>query len=238
VGSDKTSNTKISPMSLSGDKLGALADICELLAISFSFPSSELTEAISSGNFQADLIACLEELGVSLDPELLSRMTQGETSPQSAQGLHESMRKEYSRLYLSPGTLAIIYPYEGAFRYVAGGGKGSPTLFINPTALDVERYMRRADALPDNANTEPVDSIFSELDFLRLLYTTALINASSEISRGDELSRQWLEFAEEFRVQHIDTWLEQFMRETIRLSRIEVYRWLAETALAVFDTLD
>ncbi|HBT94628.1 MAG TPA: hypothetical protein DEB24_00200 [Coriobacteriia bacterium] len=226
--------TRVSSTTMSSETLAANADISELFSAAFSFPSPELAEALYSGNFQADLMDCLGELGIVIDSELRSRITACRVE-QDREGLHESMRREYTRLYLTPGKYAIIHPYEGAFEFVAGGGKGSPTLFINPTAIAVETLMKRADALPENSRTEPVDSIFTELDFLRILYTRALACRNSGVEKGDGVAESWLDFAERFRAEHIDNWLHGFMSATIEQTRLDVYRWLAEVGRVVFE---
>jgi TorA maturation chaperone TorD len=139
--------------------------------------------------------------------------------------LASELRKEYSRLFLSPGRLAVIYPYESAFRFVEGGGKGFPTLFANPITNDVEKRMRAADALPEDTRKVPVDSIHRELDFLRVLLTNAAACLHAE---RPEDARQWLELAEAFRADHIETWVPSFMRRTAAEARHPVYRGLAE----------
>ncbi len=214
-------------------KVEASADICELLALSFSFPSLSLAEAIVSGSFQADAMSCLEELE---QLEGLDALERGFDTLRAGdpQELYTHMKREYSRLFLSPGKLAVIYPYEGAFLYKKRGGKGAPTLFINPATIDVESYMKKAEALPENARVEPVDSVFCELDFLRLLYTRVLADLPADPESKNNQARCSLDLAEEFRAKHPDKWIYDFMQETKEHSRIEIYRLLAELGLVFF----
>lgn len=212
------------------EKLEALADVFELLSIAFSYPTPELTEALVSDNFQADLAACLEELG------LLQKETLKLDPDETPESLLASMKREYSRLFLSPGKLAIIYPYESAFLFVMRGGKGMPTLMCNPLTANVEQFMVAAQALPKTYRTEPVDSVYAELDFLRHLYTTALATERSGAEESSVASAQWIDKANEFRQAHVHTWMPEFMKKTHALSRIQIYRQLAEIGLLVLAT--
>jgi TorA maturation chaperone TorD len=219
------------------ERLEALADTFELLACAFSFPSLALAEALSTGSFKADLNACLRALDI-LAPA-------GIGCHENQQELYASMKREYSRLYLSPGRLAVIYPYESAFLFIERGGEGFPTLIANPTTAAVERAMRAVDLLPETARKEPADSIYAECDFMKQLYTGVYVNLlaaaedpqSTERAECVERAKQWLTLANEFRAQHINAWLPQFMEQTARHARIPVYRQLAEASQLVLTAL-
>ena len=199
----------------------ATADMFELLSLAFSFPSSTLAEGIVSGAYWEDFKACLSELGRSSTVSVPAF----EASPDS---MFDDMRKEYSRLFLSPGKLAVIYPYESAFLFAKTGRRGLPTLFVNPITQDVEKQMREAGALPEDYRKEPVDSVGKELGFLQILYTLAAV---AEHEHDAEQTAGLIQRAELFRRDHVDVWMPSFFEMTIKKSRIDAYSMLAQVAL-------
>ncbi|MDR1184073.1 MAG: molecular chaperone TorD family protein [Coriobacteriales bacterium] len=205
----------------------ASADLCALLCAAFSFPTREMAEGIADGSFMDDFTACLKELDVrvSLPPPPIFH----ETDP-----LLNEMKREYTRLYQTPGRYHVLYPYETAFRHVADGHEGIPTLFIAPLTLDVERWMKRFDALPENSRTEPVDHVATELDFLRLLYTSY---ANALLQEDTEVVTAWLTEISGFYRQHVDPWIPEFMKATRVETRSSVYLALAELALVALEGL-
>ncbi|MEG0071829.1 MAG: molecular chaperone TorD family protein [Raoultibacter sp.] len=198
----------------------ALADLFELLSLAFAFPSCELAGGLSSGAYQNDFSACLNELGCRGKFEFAQ-------INDDAEELFVQMRREYSRLYLSPGELSVIYRYESAFVFAEKGGEGLPTLFVNPLVRDIEDQMREAGVLPQDYRQEPVDSVQNEFNFLHILYTFAA--ASLRAGEADD-AKGWLLWAEEFRRTHINTWVPSFLARTVELSRIEAYRVVAQGA--------
>lgn len=220
-------NTSTSFQEFSPVKLEALADGFELLSLAFSFPTLELSEALTSGSFQADLACCLDELEISTPTRI--------ECAGDSQDLYASMRREYSRLYHSPGKLAVLYLYESAFLFSERRGEGFPVLISNPITINVERHMAAAGALPKTARREPVDSVFEECAFMSHLFTQALSNTFLDTEEGTCNARQWIHAAHEFYCQHIETWLPMFMDRTIELSRSVVYRQLAESGKAILS---
>lgn len=210
-------------------QVATLADVFELLSAAFSFPTPELAEAICSGAFQSDISECLQELGICNEVPSLDL-----TDAHTPANLLAEMRKEYSRLFLSPGKLAIIYPYESAFKFVEKGTDEMPTLFITPTTVDVERFWKRAGDLPEDARKEPLDRIDKEFGFLCIAYTNELL-ALNETRAED--ARLWAELARDFREKHIDSWVFAFMEQTAQKTRLKIYEGLAQTALIALACL-
>jgi TorA maturation chaperone TorD len=187
---------------------------------------------MADGGFARDFLACLRELDTSKDVAAEAELALAQLAAAGDELSYASMNKEYSYLYLLMGRGTRIFPYEAAFLHVAEKRDGSPSLFIAPRSLDVEQWMRRCGALPESAGTEPVDSIFGELDFMRLLYAS-LANA---LQLGDEEEASaWQRELWAFRGAHIDAWVEAFMRRTIELTRTPVYRALATLALLALE---
>jgi TorA maturation chaperone TorD len=222
----------------------ACADIAELLSAASSFPTLEFAQGLCSEAFTHDFLTCLFEAGVS-DDHLQKAEALGEKLHlrNDAATLLGELKKEYSRLFLAPGKLVVIYPYESAFCFVERGGEGFPSLFINPITADVEAYLRRADALFDDYRKEPADAVFRELDFLRLLYThiAASLNesaseagSSAEANNGAEL---WVEQLRSFKASHIDNWMPRFFRRVKEKTRHEAYAQLSELALLSLESI-
>ena len=209
--------------------LEALADAFELLSIAFSFPTIELAEALCAGTFQSDLDNCLNELGISKKVNL--------KEAKEPQVLLQDLRKEYSRLYLQPGKFILIYPYESAFLYKLRGKEGFPSLIANPTTIDVERFMKTANALPENARTEPADSIFTELRFLSYLYTQVLSITLSDLDDKEKLALQWLTQANSFFQKHINNWVPAFLSATEKSTNDLFYSALSNTSSCILEKL-
>jgi len=204
----------------------ASADIFALFSTAFSWPDDGLAQAVLDGSFDGDLQACLDELGCPLGT---ATGVQDVLEPGMApEALLAALRREYSRLFLMPGTSALIFPYEAAFRHVAAGRPGIPALFIAPATKDVERRMRAFGALPATARREPVDSVSCELDFVHLLYT----NLANALNQGNEGSAANLAHEiGEFRSKHVDAWIPDLMRSVIAETKSLFYKRLAEIAL-------
>ena len=222
-------------------KASASADICELFSYAFMLPSEEFVSALLSGSFSQDMCDCSREL-LSLEDEAFIRTTSSligeldrvlEPADDRTQLLF-SLQAEYTRLYVVSGRAPLIFPFESAFKHVAGGHEGVPTLFISPITLDVEKQMKRLNALPENALKEPVDSMAAEMDFLRYLYTQT---AHAIYHDSEETTSAWLEEILTFRKTHFDTWLDAFMERTIQLTNLPIYRIIASLARITLTAL-
>lgn len=138
------------------------ADLCELLSVAFSFPNENLAQALANGTFVSDGIACMVDVGADETSLEGGRQAMSHFGGRDVYELFGSMRKAYSLLYLAPGSDVKVFPYEAAFRFVAEGREGTPTLFRSPITLDVERFMAEAGVATIKGRTEPCDSIFEE----------------------------------------------------------------------------
>ena len=202
------------------------ADFYELFSAAFGFPTYELAWALTNGSFKADYDEIAAELGVaaSFDDAGLHGL--------GADALFDELKREYSRLYLSPGWLRKIYPYESAFLFDRSGERGMPAVIVTRAAADVELFMRRVGILPDDHAREPVDRIDKELAVMRSAYA----NQVAALDRGEQgVAEAWALLANEFRVRHLDTWVREFMRCTIGASRHESYAALAQAFLQVYS---
>ena len=206
----------------------AIADLFDLLSTVFSFPSEEVAAGICDGSFKDDALSCLRELGSS-DEQIETFLAVFLDLEAAGEELSiENMRKEYSYLYLVLGEYTRIFPFEGAFLHVAEARKGLPSLFLTPRTQQVKEWMKRCDALPENASNEPVDSIYNEFEFMRLL-CTSLANALQ--LQDSEAAAIWQSEIAGFYREHIEKWVPAFMEHTILTSRSPVYAALARFAL-------
>ena len=211
----------------------ASADMCALLSIAFTFPDEVFAQALSKGAFKADLLGILDELeaGSATLHDVTQRIDQisGTNAPSFGE-----MRREYTRLYLSPSRTLLIYPYESAFLHVAEGKPDIPMLFIAKRTIEVEQWMRRLEALPETFNKEPVDSIWQELDFMRQLYASY---ANALHLEDPDAAESWLLEVVDFREKHLDAWAPLFMQRTEEEARLPLYGTLAWIACLAFDLI-
>ena len=192
------------------------ADLCELLAAAFAFPSAELAGALADGDFRADARACLSDAGVGEDEvERVAARLDGMGKAGSADELLALMRKGYSLLYLAPGAKVPVFPYESAFRHQAEGADGSPALFRSPVTQDVERQMRAVGVMPPHARTEPADSVWNEFSFLSFGF-----GSLAEALYGGDGAREaeCRNMVAYFWDEHGSRWLPAFMDATIEQS--------------------
>lgn len=217
-----------------------LSDLAALLAAGLSFPAADLSEALASGAFLADwrasaLDACDEVTPVQ--EELLAKCAQvfSAEGGGDADAAADVLRREYSRLFLTPGANVPIWPYESAFRHRAVGASGAPALFRSRCALDVEQSMHDAGVATVDEHREPGDSIFRELEFLSYLHACrgeALrqVGEARECDGHEDVAKrsaQLIGFARE----HALVWMPAFMEQVGNLTRVKAYARLADLGL-------
>lgn len=154
--------------------------------------------------------------------------------PLKAEASFDELRREYTRLYLSPGAQVLVFPYESAFIHVESGHEGVPALFRTPITLDVESQMREAGVMPKNARKEPCDSIFQEFEFLSYLYGSL----AAAIQQDDvDAEKAWQMRIDRFLDSHALRWMPAFMERTIQHSGGSVYGAFAQVSLALLGQL-
>ncbi len=197
------------------DRAIGLADSCELAAAVFAFPDERLAEGLSSGAVAADAACCLREAGAEADVVGMVADELVEFEGGDARNLFGVLRKGHSLLYLAPGIEVPVWPYESAFLLRRKEPGAVPSLFRSACALDVERLMREAGALPDTARTEPCDSVWDELSFMSFLYGSM----SAALSSGLEADALvWRRRIDAFWKSHMSLWLPAFMEDTARIA--------------------
>ena len=125
-----------------------LADLCELLAITFAFPADDgLAAALASGTYLSDATGCLADAGYPAS-QVQDACRKLETFVgRDVTELAQDLRRGHSLLFLSPGSQGPVWPYEGAFRFDATGTAEAPSLFRSPVTLQVEKAMGEAGLL-------------------------------------------------------------------------------------------
>lgn len=216
-----------------------LADACELMSESFSFPTKELVTALIDNTYIADARSCLSDIEASPDVGICHSPSSAESRSSCMQAMFEDLRRSYTMLYLMPAGAVRIWPYESAFRYRAEGCGGTPTLFRSRHQIDVERHMREAGVMPNDSRREPSDSVWNEFAFLSFLYGS-LAAALHEGCDADVVAcrRRIVSFWSE----HASRWLPAFMGQTRveaeALPRFAPYAAFAEVGLAVLAAIE
>lgn len=216
-----------------------MADLCELLTSAFNFPTQDLAKALSDGTFASDWNDAIEDAGSGCKNVSVLCAPMKPCIPEAEL---PSMRREYSRMYLSPGTDVLIWPYETAFLHVERNLGGTISLFRTPVTMDVERQMREAGVAAKNSRTEPVDSMFQEFEFLAFLYASlaqSLFDGPDCMDRGKDADAEiWRKRIRIFAETHMLVWMPSFMERTGDLTENPAYRKLSEAALAFLELLD
>lgn len=146
------------------------ADCLELLSLCFGFPTRELANALVDGRLREDAVGCFADAGIGGAGAARVADSLVRFEGMSPEEVFHGLRQSFSLLFLSPNRDGVrVFAYESAFRYRASGKPGTPVLFRSSCSIDVERQMREASVIPNNARTEPVDSIWNELSFLSYL---------------------------------------------------------------------
>ncbi|QOS67511.1 molecular chaperone TorD family protein [Eggerthella guodeyinii] len=196
----------------------AFAAACELLALSFRYPTPELVAVVSSGEWAEAAREIATALGLALpagwdagadacagsDPETL---------------LHV-LRVETTRLFVGAPE-PVVSPYEGVWRAADDGVQ--PLLFVNPHSMDVERFMRSCGIGRIEGTNEPLDHVATELEFVQWLSVVARdgVPAPGGVEAPDG---GWAGAADRFLSEHVQTWMPRFARKAVAESREPFYR--------------
>lgn len=201
-----TASTALNARTLTG-----LADICELVAASFAYPADgRLAAALADGSYALDARGCLADAGLGAEAIERGLAEIGKLTGRNAAELADALKKGHSLLFLAPGSQVPVWPYEAAFRFVASGRSGAPSLFRSPIELDVECHMREAGVMPQNSRTEPPDSIWNEFSFMAYLFAQALSTLQAgDMAAGDA----WVVRAQDFEREHLAAWVPAFMEK-------------------------
>lgn len=224
-----------------------MADCCEMLGVTWAFPTEELVEGICNGLVASDMVASMEDAGIDdvRTHELVAQFQQAcqevlaKAEGDSHNDLFETMRHAYTRLYLTPGGKTPVQPYESAFLFEAAGAHGVPTLFVSRTTTDVEACMREAGVIVKNARKEPADAIWNEFSYLAFAYGSL----ASALQEEDLVAADaWQNHIQVFLDKHALKWLPAFMEKTVQESEAyslpPIYASLARLSTAVLQCFE
>ncbi len=213
------------------DSWVTLGTAVELLAQSFTYPTNELAETLTSGEYAktAQGIIVAYDLGndnvvVSALKRLVDSYEKGD-----AQTILQALRVEHTRLFI--GTRQpIVSPY-GSFWKAVREGK-EPVYFLSKETADVEAIMHAAGVGNKNGSKEPLDYIGCELEFLH--YACLVMGEAEPRREGVRLDETVLDG---FLQDHVRPWIGDFCAAVEENSENPFFLFAASLLKAVFDTL-
>ncbi|MDR0350146.1 MAG: molecular chaperone TorD family protein [Coriobacteriales bacterium] len=196
------------------------AALYELLAFGLRVPTTELGEAVSSGEFAE----ALEELGPlnGLDDAVIARESAllADYQGQEVEALFHRLRVEYTRLFVGAPDPKVS-PFAGVWWAKDQGVE--PLLFVNKRSMGVERYLRAVGVGRPEGTNEPLDNIATMLEFLQ--YAALVCAGAVEAPKGVEIDAATSErFIEDF----LDDWMKRFAAQVVEETREPYYRVLAK----------
>lgn len=225
-----------------------MSDLAALLAEAFRFPKDDrLASALADGSFSDDwnaswADACGDGATDSVEESGCDQSAAEERKAAFAQADHDAMRREYSRLFLSPGSEVPIWPYESAFLHREAGRTESPNLFLTRSTIDVEKQMAAVGVRPEHLRTEPCDACATELEFLSFLYAkwgeSLRCGEAAEEATDVEPEGYWRERIVDFAKSHALNWMPRFFDSVSAMSRIPQYCHLAGLGAAFMVELE
>lgn len=204
----------------------ASSDFYQLLSLSLQWPSQELANALMDGSYQSDAVNILQDLQCSREDILHVSDSLDELLANESEQLLGQMRKEYTRLFNHP-VQPVISIYESMFTEKVGEKKKDVVLFLNPTALDVERCYKEAGIHLTNSSKEPADHMAAELEFMMYLHGKKGIALKVENLKEVEKIEENID---QFERLHLLKWVEPFLNRLENESEILPYKRIAKLA--------
>ncbi|MEG1494248.1 MAG: molecular chaperone TorD family protein [Gordonibacter sp.] len=218
------------------------ATTCELLALSFSYPTGVLAEAVSTGEWAEAAREVTEALDVAL-PDNFSGMLAPYEVKHSEEVLH-LLRVEATRLFVGAPE-PVVSPYEGVHRAQADGVQA--LLFVNPHSMEVERFMKACGLGRPEGTNEPLDHVSTECELLEHLALRAAAAASEGAAPADPREGAPERFVpdgalpggspevayESFLEEHVRAWMPGFAEAVTAETREPFYRAAAAMLLAI-----
>jgi TorA maturation chaperone TorD len=208
-------------------RLTVEADVYLLMATLLRLPSEKMTGSYADGTLASgvaeyartiwEIASESGEIGEAV--KLFSHHGQPDSS------LLSELRYEYTRLFDHPD-FPVIQRYEGLFGFFAKNPNlksydGAPRRFVNPAAIDAERFYQKAGFNCSVEMNEPADSISTELEFM-----CRLVEAKRDALGAADAEA--LVFAnaciDEFKSTHVKNWMLLFFERVIQESHIDFYK--------------
>lgn len=213
-----------------------LASAWELLAFSLRYPTRELAEAVTCGEWVDAACEIAGALGLVLPQGWADGLPPSDSALDS-DAFHRSLRAEATRLFVGAPAPAVS-PYEGVWRAADDGVRA--LLFVNPHSMDVERFCRTCGLGRPEGTNEPLDHVATECELLE--YLAALKAGIAEPSErmdasnypGGSPSASYALFLEE----HVLVWMPRFAEGVAVGARQPFYRAVAALLSAMLQSCD
>lgn len=201
----------------------ARAALCELLALTFRYPTDELVAAVRTDEWIDAAREIAQAAGLDLDESAWEETCLLE----SGEDVLRALRIEATYLFIGTPDVRVS-PYEGAWR--AKAENRDFFAFVDPHTMEVERFARDCGLGQPEGKNEPLDHVATELELLQYLSLAAAGSVALEDDQesqmpGGSASEAYARFVEE----HAAVWMEDFADAVIAASRIPLYRMAAET---------
>lgn len=195
----------------------------ELAAFSFRYPTSELVEAVASGEWLAAAREIAEALGIALLEGFGEGMSSVENplADASVDSFFHELRAEATRLFVGPSEPACS-PYEGVWRARAEGVK--PLLFVSTHAMEVERFVKSCGFTRPKGTNDPFDHVATECELLEALALRAVQGAGDADESGSGNGASASGLYAQFLNEHMRVWVNDFCTALSKEAREPFYR--------------
>lgn len=195
----------------------------ELAAFSFRYPTSELVEAVASGEWLAAAREIAEALGIALPEGFGEGMSSVENplADASVDSFFHELRAEATRLFVGPSEPACS-PYEGVWRAKAEGVK--PLLFVSTHAMEVERFVKSCGFTRPEGTNDPFDHVATECELLEALALRAVQGAGDADESGSGNGASASGLYAQFLNEHMRAWVNDFCTALSKETREPFYR--------------
>ncbi len=207
---------------ITSDNLKLRATACELLALSFRYPTAELAGAVASGEWADAAEEIAEGLGLALPAGFAdeARANVGEDPGR----LLRQLRAEATRLFVGAPEPAVS-PYEGVWRAADEGVQA--LLFVNPHSMAVERFCKSCGLGRPEGTNEPLDHAATELELLQHLCMRAagmVELAEDAVADADLPGGSPAAAHGRFLAEHALVWLPRFAEAVAERARLPYFR--------------
>lgn len=196
--------------------------LCELLALTFRYPTDGLVAAVESNEWLDAAREIAEAAGLELEDDVWEQACLDEGHDDDV--LH-ALRVEATYLFIGTPDVRVS-PYEGAWR--AKVEERDFFAFVDPHTVEVEHFARDCGLGQPEGKNEPLDHVATELELLQYLALVAAGSIALEEERESQLpggsaAAAYAEFAKD----HAGVWMDDFAAAVVEISRAPIYRMAA-----------
>lgn len=219
---------------ISSETLQALPTAWELAAISFAYPTNDLTQALLDGQWGEAAAEIAGQLGLNLPDDFGSFEDDASDKYATADDLRHALSVEATKLFI--GTVnPEVTPYEGI--WYANEKDIQALLYVNPKAMAVERFTKACGLTRPEGTNEPLDHVATECELMEYLALRAFAPETlgdQELIAEDQLPGGSAHAAyQEFFAEHIASWVPAFCEAVKAKTRIPFYHDAAEYLVAL-----